>query len=150
MLHILFSIEDPQYNAPSVDAIAIDDPVFVHMNTPVKTVDTFGDYCNHQIADKLLSLSQNVARIDIVVDVYRALSLKQETRESRGADRMRIYLQKETPIQHKNVGKVLKVGENKTALFNMIADAITFIRCETTIVSTRESSVVSNKMLNFS
>ena len=48
----------------SVDAIGIDGPVFVHMNTPVKTVDTFGDYCNHQVADKLLSLSQNVTRID--------------------------------------------------------------------------------------
>ena len=83
-------------------------------------------------------------------DVNRALSLKQETRESRGADGMRISLQKETPIQHKNFGKFLKVGENKTALFNMIADAITFIQCETTIVSTRESSVVSNRMLNFS
>ena len=116
------------------------------MNTPVKTVDTFGDYCNHQIADKLLSLSQNVTRID----VYRVLSLKQETRESRGADGMRIYVQKETPIQHKNFGKVLKVGGNKTALFNTIANVITFIRCETTIVSTRESSMVSNKVLNYS
>ena len=114
----LFSIEETQYNAPSVDAIAIDGPGFVHMNTHVKTVDTFGDYCNHQIADKLLSLSQNVSRID----VYRVLSLKQETRESRGADGMRISLQKETPIQHKMFGKVLKVDENKTALFNMIAD----------------------------
>ena len=59
-------------------------------------------------------------------------------------------LQKETPILHKIFGMVLKVGENKTALFIMIADALTFIQCETTIVSTRESSVVSNKMLNFS
>ena len=62
---------------------------------------------------------------------------------------MRISLQKETSIQHKKIGKVLKVGENKTALFDMIADAITFIQCETTIVS-RRVSVVSNKMLNFS
>ena len=93
---------------------------------------------------------EGVLRVDIVFDVYRDLSLKQETRERRGTDGMRISLRKETPIQHKIFRKVITVGENKTALFNMIADAIALIQCETIIVSTRQSSVVSNIPLNYS
>ena len=137
-------------NHSIVDAIAIDGPALVHMNVPGKAVETFGHYCSQQIAEKLLSLSRGVLRVDIVFDVYRDLSLKQETRERRGTDGMRISLRKETPIQHKFFRKVIRVGENKTALFNMIADAIALVLCETIILSTRQSSVVSNIPLNCS
>ena len=57
-LKCLDDIVEPHYNAPAVDAISIDGPALVHMNAPLKSMRTFGDYCNQQLVDKLLSLSR--------------------------------------------------------------------------------------------
>ena len=56
----------------------------------------------------------------------------------------------ETPIQHHNFSKVMKIGQSKKALFNMIADEVNLIQSEKVIVCTRESGVVSNMPLDTS
>lgn len=132
-LDCLDDIVKPHYNPPVVDAIAIDGPALVHMNAPVKSVKSYGDYCDHQIVNKLLTLSGVVCRLDIVFDVYRSLSIKQQTREDRSTGGIKVSIQKDTPIQHDKFKNIITVGQNKTSLFKMIADA-----------------VVSNKTLNLS
>ena len=48
------------------------------------------------------------------------------------------------PLVHKNFTKLLKVGENKTALFNLIAAPISNLQSSQLLVSTKEDNIVSN------
>ena len=88
----------------------------------------------------------NTSRLDVVFDVYRDRSLKLETRENRGATDTRVSLKKETPLSHKNFSNVLKVGENKTSIFNLISEGVSSKETDALLVSTKESGVVSNQI----
>ena len=60
------------------------------------------DIWSEQVPQKLYSLAMDTSRLDVVFNVYRDRSLKQETRENRGATDTRVSLKKETPLSHKN------------------------------------------------
>ena len=66
----------------------IDGAALVHMNVPDITSKTFGDYCDTQITNKIKQLAQNVSRLDVVLDVYKRPTLKQDTskKERKGKD----------------------------------------------------------------
>ena len=116
------------------------------MNVTDITSKTFGDYCNTQITNKIKQLAQNVSRLDVVFDVYKKTTLKQDTRDGRGkSDGIRIPVRNDTPIQPKIFSKCLKIDENKTELFTMISDSISSMTSNTTeILCTKLSHVVSN------
>ena len=118
--------------------MVVDGPALVHMNAPTTDMKTFGDYCHKQIPAKLLRMSSDVSRADIVFDVYRDISLKQQTRESRSTGGLKISIREDTLIQHKNFKKFLGVNDNKSALFCMLADAIASLQSQTKFVSTKE------------
>ena len=40
-----------------------------------------GTYCEEQITEKISDMGKTVERVDVVLDVYKETSLKQETRE---------------------------------------------------------------------
>ena len=93
---------EPAYEIPVVDALVIDGAALVHMNVPDVTSKTFVDYCDTQITNKIKQLAQNVSRLDVVFDVYKKTTLKQDTRDGRGkSDGIRISVRKDTPIQPK-------------------------------------------------
>ena len=143
-IECLTPISDPSYNPPNVDAMIIDGAGLVNMNRPESTCKTFGEYCEKQLVSKIQSLAANVDRLDIVFDVYRIPSLKQETREGRGVGGVRISVRRETPLPHKLFGKFLRVNENKTELFELIANTVVSQCNSPTIVCTRSSEVIAN------
>ena len=133
------------YTAPNVDAIIVDGPALVQMNTP-KVSSTFGEYCEEEIGRKIKSLAESVARVDVVFDIYRENSRKREIREVCGKNEgVRIAVKKDTPI-YRRFNQILAVDENKTELNLLIADTVVSI-CEdigTMVVVTRKGNVVSN------
>ena len=71
------------YKNTSTDVI--DGPAFVHMNAPTVS-NTYGQYCKKELAQRVKDIARNVNRVDLVFDIYRTISIKRETRESRGSE----------------------------------------------------------------
>ena len=95
------------------------------MNHPESSLKTFGSYCELHLVNKVNSFCQKANRIDIVFDVYQENSLKNDTRESRGSgEGTGIPVRHNTPIQHKKLKDFLRVKDNKTELFEKIADVV--------------------------
>ena len=66
--------------------------------------------------------------------MYQENSLKNDTRESRGSgEGTRILVRHNTPIQHKKLKDFLRVKDNKTELFEKIADVVA-CKCKEEIV----------------
>ena len=87
--------------------------------------------------------STKYIRTDIVFDVYQNLSLKTETRETRGSGtRRRVSPTGKIPP---NWRSFLRNNTNKTELFNFLADQISDMQSDNTIIATREGTVVSNR-----
>ena len=68
---------------PKIDAIIVDGSAFVHSMQP-RIAKTFGEYATLEIVPKIKSYSTKYQRTDFVFDVYKADSLKAETRTRRG------------------------------------------------------------------
>ena len=143
----LTRIIEPEYEAPTVDALIIDGAAVIHTSYPESSIKTFGDYCDLQIPQKIKALARNVDWLDVVFDVYKETTLKQDTRDRRGTDGMRVSIRKDTPIQHKQFKKILTVSDNKTELFQLVADSIVTKCNEKIIVCTNGSTVISNSTL---
>ena len=60
-LNCLIGIEEIEdmyiHSAPIVDAMIVDGPALVQMNTP-KVSSAFGEYCNREIGQKVKSIAQ--------------------------------------------------------------------------------------------
>ena len=140
-LKCLEDIKQPQFDSPVVDGCVIDGAAFVHMNPPVVS-QTYGQYCDEELRKKLISISKRISRLDLVFDVYTKTSMKSQTRESRGAG-VRVSVRSETPI-YKKFKEFMRNDDNKTELFNMIADSVASFESENLIISTKNSRVTSN------
>ena len=81
---------------PNVDMKVIDGAAFVHMNPP-RNFKTYGEYCSVELKEKILLQTKDTRRCDIVFDVYRELSIKAQTRESRGSS-VRVSVRDNTPV----------------------------------------------------
>jgi len=49
------------------------------------------------LRDKLKTIGNDLARVDVVFDIYRERSLKSQTRENRGAG-IRVSVRENTPV----------------------------------------------------
>ena len=129
-IECLESKVEVKYEAPNVAMKIIDGAAFVNMNRP-KTATTYGSFYKDELISQLKVACRNVERLDVVFDIYKEKSLKNETRESRG-EGIRISIRKDM--------------YNKTELFKMLAEtAVTEISKESaTVVATLGSGVVSN------
>ena len=95
----------------------------VQMNAP-KTTKTSGEYSKVELGDKVHFLLTCVQQLDIVFDVYQKGSCKSGTWEGHGKkDSVKLSIKENTPIYRK-FAKVLKLNDNKTELFNLIADTL--------------------------
>ena len=86
----------------------------------------------------------SVGWVDIVFDVYRDATLKQDTRDWRDTDGMLISITMDAPMQHKFLKKILTMSENKTKLFQLVSDSVISQYNQGTIVCTKGSGVVAN------
>ncbi len=81
-LEELISLEKSIPN-PSVEVLILDGAVIVNMLKPVNSK-TFQDYANNVFLPYIQSQLQHVLRLDVVWDVYKPESLKEDTRSKRG------------------------------------------------------------------
>ena len=94
----LTSIVEPRYEDPVVNGIVIDGVAMVHTRYPESSIKKFCEYCEVRVSKKIQALARNVARVDIVFNVYRDATLTQDTRDRRGIDDMLISIGRDTPI----------------------------------------------------
>ena len=112
-----------RYELPEVNATVVDSVAMVQMNAP-KTTKTSGEYSKVELGDKVHFLITCVQQLDIVFDVYLKGSCKRGTWEGHGKkDSVKLSIKENTPIYRK-FAKVLKLNDNKTELFNLIADTL--------------------------
>ena len=114
----------------------------------IKTIRTKNEL--NELTTKIKALASQVERIDIIFDVYRAVTIKRETRESRGSG-ARVSIRRETPIMKSLRGakSYLQNDNNKVQLFTMFADII-IESCQdilSHIISTKSEGAVNNKNL---
>ena len=102
-----------------------------------------------ELTKKIKALASKEERLDIDVHVYRGLSIKRGTRESRGSD-ARVSIQRETPIikSARGAKASLQNEKNKVELFSMFADILIESCQDVTshIISTKSESAVNNKV----
>ena len=134
-----------KYDAPEVKVI--DGTAFVNMNRPMLS-NTYGNFCKKEFLYKLKQASQNVARLDVVFDIYKENSLKRQTKEYRG-EGIRISIRKDTKM-YKDFQKFMRNDVKKPELFKMILEAVVeeILETETTVITTIGSGVVSNSNLD--
>jgi len=86
--------------------------------------------------------STKYQRMDLVFDVYQPSSLKAETRTKRGRGvRRRVESKGKIPQNWQNF---LRNNDNKTELFNFLADKISQMSTPNTVIVTRENDVVAS------
>lgn len=131
---------------PECDVIIIDGAALVHSLSP-KTSKTFEEYAVRDVVPKIRSYSSKYERTDIVFDVYKTSSLKAETRSKRGKGRRRRVADKTKlpPIW----SSFLRDSDNKTELFEYLADRIVSMCPDNVVVVTKGEKVLSNKSINF-
>ena len=129
-------------HCPPVDALILDGAVIVQMLVP-KQVNTFDEYFENIFKPYILKQLQTVVRLDVIWDVYRQDSLKGATRENSGTGiRRRVKLTTHIPG---NWQSFLRVNENKTELFHLLAEQVTSIKMDgKEIYCTLEDQVLSS------
>ena len=107
-----------------IDVTIIDGAAMVHRLKPGSKQDikTFGDYSENFILPYLEKIAENCKRLDIIWDIYKPDSLKNLTRDTRGAGTRRIVT-KEGPIPPK-WDNFLNNSENKSELFELLSHQI--------------------------
>lgn len=115
------NLEDLDYGThEDATAFFFDGAVVVHfINTT--GVKTFRDY-SLKLQEYFRQFTKKFQRVDVIWDVYRTNSLKKDAREKRGVGRIqKVDLNLNVP---KNWANFLKVNENKTQLFALLAQDI--------------------------
>ena len=137
------------YENPSTDAYVIDGPASVHEYKPTVS-NTYGQYCNQELTQKVKDIARGVDRVDLLFDVYRTPSIKRETRESRRSG-IRVSVRSETHLVKSTQGEnaFLKNDQNKTELFELFVDMLIEETNElpTIIVAMKGDIVLSNNKI---
>lgn len=118
---------EPVDTVPKATAMIIDGAVTVQMLSP-RTSKTFKDYIDTVYMPFVQQKLEHVDRLDIVWDTYIPDSLKAATRAKRGTGlRRRITPTSAIPS---NWQSFLRVDENKTQLFHLLAEQVTVTEIE--------------------
>ena len=130
---------------PEADTIIIDGSALVN-SLPPRSSKTFEDYAVHDVLPSIQAYSTKYKRTDIVFDVYRPSSLKTEARSKRGRGvRRRVTSKGKIPSNWRNF---LRDNDNKTELFNFLADKIAQMATPNVVIVTKEEDAVSNHTIN--
>lgn len=124
------------------DAKIFDGAAMVQMLLP-KGCSTFNEYAENIFLPYLRQQSVNCQRVDVVFDVYKQDTLKSQTRLQRGSG-IRRKIIGSTPIPTNWAG-LLRVDENKTELFSLLAEkAVSLMPPETMILCTIGNEVITS------
>jgi hypothetical protein len=109
-------------SVPDAEVVIFDGAAVVQMLRP-QVCKTFQDYADMVVCPYLKTFFLTANRIDLVFDTYVSDSLKSATREKRGHG-MRMHVSPSIKLP-KNWSEFLRVDENKTELFHLLADSLT-------------------------
>ena len=124
LLPVLEKHGPPIYQPPVADTYVIDGSALIQMLKPEEYITTFEEYILNIVTPYVLTKATFYKRIDIVFDVYLEKRIKGSTRDKRSIGyRVEVSKQAFLPSQC-SWSKFLRNGENKSKLFQMIADAI--------------------------
>jgi hypothetical protein len=133
---------EPVDSGPSVDVIVLDGAAIANMLKP-KGQKTFGLYAENIFVPYIKSQLAHCQRIDTVWDVYWDDSLKAHTRSMRGSGgRRRVAASSKIP---KNWQGFMRISDNKTELFTMLAVYISQIETNKQIVVTSGTDIKFNQ-----
>ncbi|XP_034030967.1 uncharacterized protein LOC117514556 [Thalassophryne amazonica] len=143
LANILEAIIVPPDTQP--DCECIDGSSLVYSLSP-KASKTIEEYAIQDVVPKIQTYSSKYERTDIVVDVYWTSSLKAETRSRRGkGDRRRVTDKTKLPPNWKHF---LRDNDNKTELFEFLADKIVSLCAENVVIVTKGKEALSNKPIS--
>jgi hypothetical protein len=127
LVKCLQKLVEQNVDTPSVDAKIIDGAVVVQMLSP-GLASTFQDYADEVFLPFVLRELRTAKRVDVIWDVYLPDSLKAATRETRGSGTRRRVL----PVSNipKNWKGFLRVNDNKTELFHLLANQLHSVHVE--------------------
>ena len=126
--------------APEGEVIIVDGSAMVN-TTPPRTSKAFDEYAREDILPNIKLYGATYKRVDVVFDVYRKSTLKGEARMRRGQGiRRRVTGTSKTPI---NWRSFLRDDDNKTEIFQFLADRIYQTHTTNTILLTKEEVIGS-------
>eukprot|EP00795_Rhopilema_esculentum_P005341 gene5341-513_t len=132
---------------PSADTIIVDGSALVNASAPGRSK-TFKEYAEKNILPKIIRYSSKYRRTDLVFDVYREPSLKQETRNRRGSGvRRRVAANSKTPMSWK---AFLCDNTNKIELFHFLAQKISETSTANAVVVTMGEAALANQAMSLS
>jgi hypothetical protein len=146
LLECLEQLSPPDAVHSEADVLILDGAAIVHMIRP-GAAKTFCAYAQDVFLSHITHLLRSVSRLDVIWDVYRTDSLKNTAREERGKGKRK----RVTPagIIPPNWHTFLRVDDNKTELFNYLAQCLMQIPTEKIIVTTQGTIAISNALLTF-
>ena len=113
---------------------------------PSRSSKTFEDYATLGVIPTIRAYSIKYERTDNVFDVYRPSSLKAEARSKPGhGARSRVTSRCKVPSNWRNF---LRYNDNKTDIFNFLADKIEQMPSPNMVIVTKEENVLSNHMIS--
>ena len=105
----------------TTDVVIMDGSALVNILVP-RTSKTFAEYAEKEFLPKIKASTEKYLRCNVVLDTYPASSLKAETRSRRGeGSRRRVSETEKLPRNWRNF---LRHSENKTELFQYLADKV--------------------------
>ena len=132
-------------NDPHADVIIIDGSALVNV-LPPRSSKSFEDYAMLDVLPTIRAYSTKYERTDIVFDVYRPSSLKEEARSKRGhGARRRVTSRCKVPSNWRNF---LRDNDNKTDLLNFQADKIEQMPSPNMVIVTKEENALSNHTIS--
>ena len=141
LLEVLEQGTNKTYEQPNADTVIIDGAALINANSPGATK-TFDDYAAEVIVPHIESYARKYPRVDVVFDIYRQDSLKGETRQKRGTGVRRKVSGNTRPPKSWN--NFLRCDENKTELFEFLADKIILAQTNAQIIVTKGDDIVCN------
>lgn len=127
--------------SPDVQVKVIDGAVIVNILKP-KPNTTFEEYAKYVFIKYIQNQLKNAARLDLIWDRYLEDSLKGHTRQKRGKGiRRQVSGKTKTPS---NWQEFLRIDNNKTELFQYLAEKVTEAIKEKLVISTVDTSVICN------
>ena len=142
LLDYLQKLCPAQDDAPDVDVLILDGAAIVNVLKPT-ACQTFQDYASNIFIKYLENQLRKVRKIHIVCYVYKSDSLKCTTRSKRGKG-IRRRVESTTRVLS-NWQAFLRVDENKTELFEFLAEQSVTLGNGKQVISTKSKSVVCSQ-----
>ena len=139
LLECFGKLSPAQEDVPDADVLILDGAAIVNMLRP-GAFQTFQDYADNVFIKYLERQLHRVSRIDIVWDVYKPDSLKSTARSRRGKGvRKRVESRTREPSKWQSF---LRKDENKSELFEFLAEEPVKLVSKKQIISTKGRSVI--------